>query len=41
MILMTQQEQNVTEYFIGSKAQSILNKSTIPVLTIVPQKVFA
>lgn len=37
VIIMTQQEINYTEYFIGSSAQEIINHSDIPVLSIIPK----
>jgi nucleotide-binding universal stress UspA family protein len=37
IIIMTQQETNWTEMFIGFAAQEIINKSDIPVLTIRPR----
>ena len=36
IMLMTQQEQDITEFFIGSSAQEVINTSDIPVLSIVP-----
>jgi nucleotide-binding universal stress UspA family protein len=36
IIIMTQQEQNITDYFIGSSAQEIIATSEIPVLSIIP-----
>ncbi len=36
IMIMTQQELDVTKYFIGSSAQEIINHSTIPVLSIRP-----
>ncbi len=36
IMVMTQQEMNITEYFIGSLAQEIINGSEIPVLSINP-----
>jgi nucleotide-binding universal stress UspA family protein len=36
IMIMTQQETDMTELFIGSAAQEIINKSDIPVLSIVP-----
>lgn len=36
LLIMTQQETDITEYFIGSAAQEIINKSDIPVMSIVP-----
>ncbi len=36
IIIMTQQENDYTEYFIGSSAQGIINHSDIPVLSIIP-----
>jgi nucleotide-binding universal stress UspA family protein len=36
IMLMTQQEQDITEFFIGSSAQEVINNSDIPVLSIVP-----
>jgi nucleotide-binding universal stress UspA family protein len=36
IMIMTQQEVDFTQYFIGSSAQEIINLSDIPVLSIVP-----
>lgn len=36
LLIMTQQEQDITDLFIGSAAQEIIYKSDIPVLSIVP-----
>lgn len=36
LMIMTQQETDITELFIGSAAQEIINKSDVPVLSIVP-----
>jgi nucleotide-binding universal stress UspA family protein len=36
IMLMTQQELDFTDYFIGSSAQGVINNSDIPVLSIVP-----
>jgi len=36
IMLMTQQELDFTDYFIGSSAQEVINNSDIPVLSIVP-----
>jgi nucleotide-binding universal stress UspA family protein len=36
LMIMTQQEMNITEYFIGSLAQQIINGSDIPVMSINP-----
>jgi nucleotide-binding universal stress UspA family protein len=36
IMIMTQQEQDFTDYFIGSAAQEVINFSDIPVLSIVP-----
>ena len=36
VMIMTQQETDITDLFIGSAAQEIINKSEIPVLSIVP-----
>lgn len=36
IMIMTQQEQDFTDYFIGSAAQGIINNSDIPVLSIIP-----
>jgi hypothetical protein len=33
---MTQQEEDFTDFFIGSSAQGIINESDIPVLSIIP-----
>jgi len=35
-MIMTQQEIDFTDYFIGSSAQEIIHNSTIPVLSIRP-----
>ena len=34
---MTQQENNVTQYLIGSEAQSIIYNSEVPVMSIHPE----
>jgi nucleotide-binding universal stress UspA family protein len=36
IVIMTQQENEIREYFIGSLAREIIAKSNIPVMTIVP-----
>lgn len=36
IMIMTQQEQDITDLFIGSAAQDIINRSDIPVLSIIP-----
>lgn len=36
IMIMTQQETDFTDYFIGSSAQEIINESDIPVLSIIP-----
>ncbi|MCH7535357.1 MAG: universal stress protein [Bacteroidetes bacterium] len=36
IMIMTQQENEITEFFIGSSAQEIINNSEIPVMSIVP-----
>lgn len=36
IMIMTQQEEGITELFIGSSAQGIIHESEIPVLSIVP-----
>jgi nucleotide-binding universal stress UspA family protein len=36
IMIMTQQEIDFTQYFIGSSAQEIINTSTIPVISIIP-----
>jgi nucleotide-binding universal stress UspA family protein len=36
IMIMTQQEEDFTDYFIGSAAQGIINGSDIPVLSIIP-----
>jgi len=36
IVIMTQQELNFTQFFIGSKAQEVINKADIPVLSITP-----
>lgn len=37
IMIMTQQEQNITDLFIGSQAQEIINNSEIPVLSVIPR----
>ena len=37
IMIMTQQEDDATAYFIGSRAQSIINRSDIPVMSLVPE----
>ena len=37
VMIMTQQEMNFTEFFIGSHAQDIINKSDFPVMSINPK----
>lgn len=36
IMIMTQQEEDFTDYFIGSSAQGVIHESEIPVLSIVP-----
>ena len=36
IMIMTQQEQDFTDFFIGSSAQGMINESDIPVLSIIP-----
>jgi len=36
IMIMTQQETDITEMFIGSLAQAIINNSEIPVMSVVP-----
>jgi nucleotide-binding universal stress UspA family protein len=38
VMIMTQQELNFTEYFIGSTAQEIIDNSDLPVLSLIPDK---
>lgn len=38
IVIMTQQEIEIVEYFIGSLAKEIINKSKIPIMSIVPKK---
>ena len=38
IMIMTQQENDITEMFIGSSAQAIINGSEIPVMSVVPGK---
>ena len=35
-MIMTRQEINVKEYFIGSHAQEIINRSDLPVISTTP-----
>ena len=37
IVLMTQQEKIIKKYFIGSSAQSVINESKVPVMSIVPK----
>jgi nucleotide-binding universal stress UspA family protein len=37
LMIMTQQEIDFTDLFIGSQAQAIINHSEIPVLSIIPR----
>ncbi len=37
IIIMTQQELGVVEYFLGSSAQEIIRKSEVPVMSIIPK----
>lgn len=37
LMIMTQQESDVTDLFIGSQAQEIIHKSEVPVLSIIPK----
>jgi nucleotide-binding universal stress UspA family protein len=36
VMIMTQQEMNITDFFVGSAAQQIINRSEFPVLSINP-----
>jgi len=38
VMIMTQQELDFTEYFIGSTAQEIINNSDLPVLSMTPEE---
>lgn len=38
IIIMTQQENRLTEFFIGSAAQQIIRQSEIPVMSILPKE---
>lgn len=38
VMIMTQQELDFTEYFIGSTAQEIINNSELPVLSLTPEE---
>lgn len=40
ILIMTQQENEFKELFIGSKASAIIRKSDIPVMSVLPQKKF-
>lgn len=40
ILIMTQQENEFKEFFIGSKASAIIRKSNIPVMSVLPQKKF-
>ena len=36
IMVMTQQENNITQMFIGSSAQAIINGSEVPVMSVIP-----
>ena len=36
ILIMTQQEVDFTDFFVGSSAQEMINNSTIPVMSIIP-----
>lgn len=38
IVIMTQQENGVVEYFLGSSAQEMIRKSPVPVMSIVPKE---
>ncbi len=38
MLIMTQQENRLMEYFLGSQAQSLIRMSTVPVMSIIPDE---
>lgn len=38
IIIMTQQELGVVEYFLGSSAQEIIRKAEVPVMSIIPKE---
>ncbi len=38
MLIMTQQENEIVEFFIGSLAKEIIHKAKIPVMSIIPKK---
>ncbi len=38
IIIMTQQEMSVVEYFVGSSAQEIIRKAEVPVMSIIPKE---
>tara|TARA_Y100000768_G_C23966225_1_gene678013 strand:- start:102 stop:911 length:810 start_codon:yes stop_codon:yes gene_type:complete len=38
IVIMTQQENSISDFFVGSVAQNIVNKSNIPVLSITPKE---
>jgi len=38
MVIMTQQENEIVEFFIGSLAKEIIHKAKIPVMSIIPKK---
>ena len=38
LMIMTQQENDFTDLFIGSQAQAIINHSEVPVLSIIPRE---
>ncbi|MCB0395745.1 MAG: universal stress protein [Flavobacteriales bacterium] len=38
IVIMTQQENEFTDFFLGSTAQQIISESEIPVLSLVPEK---
>ncbi|MBN2681732.1 MAG: universal stress protein [Bacteroidales bacterium] len=38
MLIMTQQEAEIVEYFIGSLAKEIIHKADLPVMSVVPKR---
>ena len=38
IMIMTQQETKLVEYFIGSSAQTIIRMSNVPVMSIIPKE---
>jgi hypothetical protein len=36
-MIMTQQEMNFSEYFVGSHASEMIRKAQVPVMSVIPR----